>query len=139
MGSIGSVMRHCRNYFEIGYADDTFEISGGVLSHRALHGGYYAIAGSKFNDGVHAPDDALTDETFTGRVWLLNPPSRFVDLCRRIDEYEEKNPVGALQSESFGGYSYSRASDPSGGAATWQTAFKRELGDYQKLFSEVMC
>ena len=139
--TIGRVMRHCRNYFEAGYLDGDFTISSGALVHPALSDGrYIAITGSAFNDGVHKIGaDTLIDESFNGRVWVLSPPAAFVDLCAQIAEYDTKNPAGALQSESFGNYSYTRAGDSAtGGTATWQTAFARQLLDYQRLTSEVM-
>ena len=122
--SMGSVMRHCRNYFEEGSYDGEIVIEGGQLITPALaHGRYIAIRGSAWNDGVHQVGDELTDETFTGRVWVLSPPAAFV----------------ALQSESFGSYSYSRGSAGNvTGAAGWQGAFAGRLNDYQRLMSEVM-
>lgn len=138
--SMGSVMRHCRNYFEAGSYDGEITIEGGQLITPALaHGRYIAIRGSVWNDGVHQVGDALTDETFTGRVWVLSPPAAFVALAEEISAYDDKNPVGALQSESFGSYSYSRgnAGDVTG-AAGWQGAFAGRLNDYQRLTSEVM-
>lgn len=139
--TIGSVMRHCRNYFEAGYLDGEFDIvNGELLSPAFSDGRFIAIQGSAFNDGVHRQGDGrMIDESFEGRVWVLSPPADFVQLCREIAEYDEKNPAGALQSESFGNYSYTRAGDSStGGAATWQSAFQRRLAMYQKLTSEVM-
>ena len=63
----------------------------------------------------------------------------FVALVEEISAYDDKNPVGALQSESFGSYSYSRDSAGSvPGAAGWQGAFAGRLNDYQRLTSEVM-
>lgn len=141
--SMGSVMRHCRNYFEAGSYDGEIVIEGGQLITPALaHGRYIAIRGSAYNDGVHQVGDELTDETFTGRVWVLSPPAAFVALVEEISAYDDKNPIGALQSESFGSYSYSRGSAGSAGnvagAAGWQGAFAGRLNDYQRLTSEVM-
>lgn len=138
--SMGSVMRHCRNYFEAGSYDGEIVIEGGQLITPALaHGRYIAIRGSAYNDGVHQVGDELTDEAFTGRVWVLSPPAAFVELAEEISAYDDKNPVGALQSESFGSYSYSRGSAGSvTGAAGWQGAFSGRLNDYQRLTSEVM-
>ena len=138
--SMGSVMRHCRNYFEAGSYDGEITIAGGQLITPALaHGRYIAILGSAYNDGGHQVGDELTDETFTGRVWVLSPPAAFVELVEEISAYDDKNPVGALQSESFGSYSYSRGSAGSvPGAAGWQGAFAGRLNDYQRLTSEVM-
>ena len=139
--TIGSVMRHCRNYFERGYMDGDFVIQGGGMVSPALADGrYIAISGSAGNDGVHLLGaDVLTDEAFTGRVWLLSPPAVFVELCAEITEYDRKNPTGAYLSESFGTYSYQRAQNTQGQAATWQSAFAARLRDFQMLRSEVMC
>lgn len=138
--SMGSVMRHCRNYFEAGSYDGEITIEGGQLVTPALaHGRYIAIRGSAWNDGVHQVGDALTDEVFIGRVWVLSPPAAFVALAEEISAYDDKNPIGALQSESFGSYSYSRGSAGNvTGAAGWQGAFAGRLNDYQRLTSEVM-
>ncbi len=138
--TIGSVMRHCRNYFERGLYEGAFTIQGGALVSPALSDGrYVAISGSAYNDGVHQTGtDTLTDENFTGRVWLLSPPASFVSLSEEIAAWDEKNPTGAYTSESFGNYSYTRASDGQGGAITWQSAFASRLRDYQMLTSEVM-
>lgn len=138
--TVGSVMRHCRNYFERGLFDGDFTIQGGALVSPALADGrYIAISGSAYNDGVHKVGaDTLTDESFTGRVWLLSPPASFIALAGEIAEWDEKNPTSAYTSESFGNYSYTRASDGQGGAATWQSIFASRLRDYQLLSSEVM-
>lgn len=139
--SIGSVMRHCRNYFQRGYIDGEFHIVDGALEFPALADGrYIAISGSALNDGVHHIGDAadkLQDETFIGRVWMLYPPASFLDLCAEISEYDDKNPAGAYVSESFGEYSYSRGTKD-GVAGDWQTAFFGRLTAYQLLRSEVM-
>lgn len=138
--TIGSVMRHCRNYFERSYIDGKCTIESGALVSPALADGrYIAIKGSAYNDGVHQIGvDALTDEVFTGRVWLLSPPASFVGLAEEIAEYDRKNPAGAYLSESFGAYSYQRAANTQGQAASWQTAFADRLRGYQLLQSEVM-
>ena len=138
--SMGSVMRHCRNYFEAGSYDGEIVIAGGQLVTPALaHGRYIAIRGSAYNEGVHQVGDELTDETFTGRVWVLYPPADFVALAEESSAYDDKNPIGALQSESVGSYSYSRGSAGNvTGAAGWQGAFAGRLNDYQRLTSEVM-
>lgn len=137
--TIGSVMRHCRNYFETGVFDGDITISGGKLIAPALPDGrYIAIKGSMSNDGVHLlGNDDLQDEVFNGRVWALTPPASFVALCAEIAEYDGKNPAGALQSETFGEYSYTRASGQNGDS-TWKGAFASQLADYQHLTSEVM-
>lgn len=141
--SVAAVMRHVRNFFERGWIDGPLTISGGVLPVPA-DAPYIAITGSAYNDGVHrmaSPVEAekpLTDESFSGRVWLLYPPADFLELCGDASAFDEKNPVGALKSESFGEYSYTRASaGGSGGMPTWQSALALRLQDYKRMFTEV--
>ena len=80
--------------------------------------------------------DNHPNETFDGCIWLLYPPRDFLALCEQIAEFETKTPVGALQSESLEGYSYSRASGKNG-LLTWQEAFASRLRPYRRMFSEV--
>lgn len=138
--TIGSVMRHCRNYFERGYIDGQITIENGALSSPSLPDGrYIAVSGSAYNDGVYRLGaDAMTDETFTGRVWLLSPPASFVALAQEIAAWDAQNPSGAYTSENFGNYSYTKAGDGAGGVATWQSVFAARLRAYQLLTSEVM-
>lgn len=138
--SIGSVMRHCRNYFERGYYDGECVVTNGALVTPALADGrYIAISGSVYNDGVYKlGTDVLTEETFTGRVWLLSPPASFIALYDEIAEYDVKNPAGAYLSETFGEYSYQRSANTQGVTSSWQSAFAARLADYQLLRSEVM-
>lgn len=135
--SIAAVMRHVRNYFERGFIDGEFTVSGGVLTPMP-RAPYVAISGSVWHDGVFRVDQLreTPEETFTGRVWALHPPDDFVQLCEEIAAYDEKNPAGALQSESFGEYSYTRASGQSG-VIGWQGVFAQRLTPYRRMFTEV--
>ena len=60
-----------------------------------------------------------------------------IDLASEIEMWQEKNgeaSVGIYQSESFGGYSYTRATDTkTGGIVTWETVFRSRLNPYRKL------
>lgn len=143
--SIAAVMRHCRNYFETGYIDGTFRITGNVLP-DVLGARFVCISGSNMHDGVwEVADgfltgrsvDGLRDEEFYGRVWLLAPPVDFLEAVKAMREYEEKNPVSALASETFGGYSRTWAT---GGKASERSAtavFRDSLAPYIRMFTEV--
>lgn len=79
-------------------------------------GQYYRIVGSVFNDGVHRSDDILKDEgEFDGAVWLMRIPKELVDLSEEMEAWIEKyggveSPnMSPYSSESFGGYTYSKA------------------------------
>lgn len=146
--SVGQVMRSINNFFESGYRATTYSITGGAIGPNDLlsPGMWIAIEGSAFHDGVYqlgaggvltgAPPQAV-DETFYGKVWFLRPPSGFLSLCETIAEFDEKTPVGGYQSESFGQYSYSRATDKNGAALTWESVYNQQLAPYRRMFSEV--
>lgn len=145
--SVAAVMRHCRNFFEVGYIDGTFCITGNALSDVGDGVHWVYISGSMMHDGVWEicngyligkSVEGLENEEFDGRVWLLAPPVDFLETCKSIALYEEKNPVGALQSESFGEYSYTRQSlSGTNGLTGWQAAFGGQLATYRRPFTEV--
>ena len=118
-----------------------FVIEGGALSLPFLQEGqYYRIVGSVFNAGIHRyPDDALTDEAFTGEIRPMRVPPAFLALAEEIARWQARYGAAAespYRSESFAGYSYSRAGglDANGaGAAAWQNAFRSRLDPYRKL------
>lgn len=142
------VMRECRNFFETGYLKTTFLIEGGAISPSELFrpGLYIAIEDSFYHNGVFRVGEGgvlegvpagVFDETFTGRVYFLHPPSGFLSLCEEIAAFVEKTPKGAYQSESFGAYAYTRASGKNGGVLTWQEQFSEPLNEYRRMFTEV--
>ena len=139
--TVEDVMRECRNFFEKAHYDGEFTIHGGMLDlpETLPDGAYIAINGSAFHDGVHRIGDAMDipDETFTGRVWILHPPKSFLEICKEINEYDQKNPVGAFQSETFGEYQYTRSGVQTG-LKSWQSAMSQRLNPYRKMFTEVL-
>ena len=100
---------------------------------------YFRIVGSVFNDGVYQNTDLLEliDESFTGAIWLMAIPKDVVDLATEIDVWITKynDTVNSpFQSESFGGYSYSKANGSSGSAnPTWQSVFANQLNRWRKI------
>ena len=136
------VLMHLKNWFLVpgGIHEGTYTIEdGGITLPFLANGQYFRICGSVFNDGLYqyVPDLKLTDETFDGTVWALAIPKAVLDLATEIESWQKKNgdaSVSPYQSESFGGYSYSKATDSaSGGAVTWQTAFRSRMNNYRKL------
>lgn len=127
-----------RNYFETKKRFGTFTISGGSISPSDFlqDGQYFRIVGSVFNDGVHRhPAHDLTDETFDGAVWAMAVPPAVVELLQKIQEFESAtaNAPTAYTSESFGGYSYTKATDEDGVPIGWQKAFASRLSKWRKL------
>lgn len=145
--ALSAVMGTCRNWFVRTTRTGDFVITGGVLTGAEgllMPGQYYRIVGSVFNDAVHryggygVADETLTDEAFTGRVNALAPPPDFLQLAAEIADWQEKYGAMAsspLVSESFGGYSYQKASGVTadGGAGGWQAHFGARLARYRKL------
>lgn len=135
------VLRHLNNWFLVDIHEGTFTVENGSITLPFLQTNqYFRICGSVFNDGLHLyPAVDLTDEIFTGMVWALAVPKAVVTLSIDIAAWEEKNGEAVLSpytSESFGGYSYTKASvgnaDTSAGTG-WQGAFKSRLNDWRKL------
>ena len=135
------VLMHLKNWFLVpgGIHEGTYTIEdGGITLPFLANGQYFRICGSVFNDGLHQyPASDLKAETFEGTVWALAVPQAVIDLATEIEAWQKKNgdaSVSPYQSESFGGYSYSKATDSaSGGAVTWQSAFSSRLNAWRKL------
>ena len=135
------VLMNIRRWFPVegGIHSGTFTIKdGGITLPFLANGQYFRICGSVFNDGLHQYNVLdLTDETFTGTIWALAIPKAVIDLSKEIEKWQEKNGeavASPYSSESFGGYSYSKETDAeTGGAVTWQSAFKQQLSAWRKI------
>lgn len=133
-----TVLTHLKNWFVVNVYERTYKIENGTMELSFLkEGQYYRICGSIFNDGLHKyGDNDLQDETFTGTVWALAIPKAVVELASDIEAWQTKNGEAAqspFSSESFGGYSYTKATDSTtGGSVTWQTAFRGQLNPWRK-------
>ena len=144
MSMIGQVCAECKNYFiqDSDIHTSNYIVQGGSISPVSFlkAGQYYRIIGSALNDGVykHGTDDLrLADEEFYGSVWAMRVPKEFADLVSEIATWETANASalsGPYQSESFGGYSYSKGTSSSGGAWTWRDQFKNRLNAFRRLF-----
>ena len=134
-----------KNYFlrdreaDIHYG--SYTISGGsIVLPFLLAGQYFRIVGSALNDGVYEyPAVGLTDETFAGAVWAMAVPPTVIALADDIEAWNAKNAdalASPYTSESFGGYSYTKASGASssgGGAYSWKDQFASRLAKYRRL------
>jgi hypothetical protein len=138
-----AVLIHLKNWFVVPYGvhEGIYTINNNTLELPFLQNGqYYRICGSVFNDGLHKYGDIadkLHDETFTGTVWALAIPKAVVEMAAKIEEWQTKNEesvTSPFTSESFGGYSYTKATDTATGAqATWETVFRSQLNPYRQL------
>lgn len=133
-----TVLQHLNNWFLVpdGVHAGEFTVQDGQLTLPFLQTGqYFRVVGSVFNDGLHRyPATDLTDEAFTGSVWALAVPNAVIELAGEIDAWQTKNgEPGPFTSESFGGYSYSKATNASGMAVGWQDVFKSRLNDWRRI------
>ena len=123
-----------------------FIISGGQLdiADQIKMNQYYRIRGSVFNDGVYLHDgnENLEEETFDGTVNLMAVPKEFLDLVDEIKAWQAKyggvdsQAMSPYNSESFGGYSYTKSSGNSSADASqtsWQGAFRSRLNKWRKI------
>ena len=142
------------NYFEYERHEGTFDIIGCAIELPFLADGQrFRIQGSALNDGIYTyrtggmiydadgeNDVQLQAEHFTGAVTAMAVPKAVLDLAREINDWQVKN-ADALNSpytsESFGGYSYTKAtsSNASGvsGTLSWRDVFGKRLNAYRKI------
>lgn len=113
-----------------------FEIKGGLLQSPfdLKEGQYFRICGSTFNDGIYRYGrNKLVDEEFHGAIWCMKVPRDFIELVEEIETFVSKNDeTSTFLSESFGGYSYSKASK-NGMPLTWRDVFRNRLNRYRKI------
>lgn len=138
-----------RNWFDrdLPKINGEFQVQNGSISGDIdlKVGQYFRIIGSVFNDGVHIYpyDESLVDEDFVGSIWAMAVPPSVIALAGEIEAWQNKYGgvdsvlMSPFQSESFGGYSYSKSGGGSGdgtsSAGTWQGAFSARLNRWRKL------
>ena len=141
--------KELNNWFDKDRIFGEFKIEDGELAGMADHlqdGQYFRIVGSVFNDGVHQyPAVNLEDEEFDGAVWVMAVPPSVIALANEIQAWQDKyggvdgQAMSPYQSESFGGYSYTKKSGAGsyGGSgsdsSTWQGAFVSQLNKYRRI------
>lgn len=131
-----NVLAYLHDYFErTTLPKQEWTITDGALDvPGALSGQYVRIIGSILNDGVYQyPLTGLTDETFTGTVQLLAIPKTVLALVDEIHAWVKKNQPTSYTSESFAGYTYSKATNADGLAAGWQDVFRAQLAPWRKM------
>ena len=142
------ICQYLKNWFNRGQKQlfGEFTIQDNQLNISDIQTGqYYRIVGSVFNDGVHKKgSETLINETFNGSIWLMAVPQDVVALANEIADWQSKygttesENMSPFQSESFGGYSYSKSSGGSASATsssvpTWQAVYADQLRRYKKL------
>lgn len=147
------VCNFIHNYFEVAQISGEFQIANGAidLDDFLRFGQRFRIVGSSLNDGIYTyrmdgvyNDDnteltALDDETFIGVIYAMSIPRNVMQIVDDIKTWVEKNKDALdspYTSESFGGYSYTKASGSgsnAGGALGWQDLFRSKLNAYRKI------
>ena len=128
-----------RNYFVVKIHEGRFTINGGKIAPIDFikENQYFRIVGSVFNDGVYqnTADLKLADEVFSGAVWSMAVPPSVIDLAEDIKKYNESDEArpSAYTSESFGGYSYSKATDANGAPMGWKKVFASRLNKDRRI------
>lgn len=145
---LSEICQELRNWFDRDQPrmHGSFEIKGGRIIDVDFveviqPNQYFRIVGSVFNDGVYKYDDhlELVDELFVGAIWLMAIPRDVITLNEEIDSWlaQYGNEVNSpFSSESFGGYSYTKASrNGDGGTSnpTWQSVFASKLNKWRKI------
>ena len=131
--TVGEMCASLRNYFALDPISGEFTITDSDSTVPGLvRGQYFRIDGSVFNDGVHRYGEISMngDETFTGTITPMAVPPAFEAVAADIEEWKQKNAEvinSPFQSESFGGYSYTK------GSASWQGVFAKRLNRWRKI------
>ncbi len=138
------VLRYLNNRFDAdangrpyGSVSGRIAISDGALDACGLLAGqWYWVEGSILNDGLHQhPAADLSDEEFDGRIVFLAVPKAVCAIAEEARAWCADNAAviqSPLQSESFGGYSYTKA-QASGSQAAWQAQFGARLRPWRKI------
>lgn len=149
-----TICKEINNWFDTEKIIGDFQITDGkfaptkcgqYFADHAKEGQYIRIVGSTFNDGVYKYDAdlSLQDEEYHGAVWLMAVPPAVIELADEVEAWQAKyggvdsENMSPYNSESFGGYSYSKSgggsADGTSGSGTWQGVFANRLKQYRKV------
>lgn len=133
---IDAICASLRNYFVVEIVDGEYTVTdGGITLPFLAAGQFFRVVGSVFCDGVYRCGDKLpADETFDGAIWAMAIPPALEAIAAEIEEWKAKNAdvlASPYQSESFGGYSYSKGTGSD--SASWQGAFASRLNRWRKI------
>lgn len=140
------VCGYLNNYFDVKRYSGLIKIEDGVVycDNKQIsinEGQHFALLRKNFVTGVYVyGTDTLDNKEFNGMVWIMDVPSNVLAIVDEISAWQEKYGsldsanMGPFQSESFGGYTYSKGSSSNGSSSlSWQDAFKSRLGQYKKV------
>ena len=139
--SLYELLMYLRNFFP----GEKWQFFGEDITEKRLllpgleNGDYYLIEGSRRNNGIHVYGNSdLRNETYSGIVTELCIPTELLILLDEINAWQEKHAEALqspYQSESFGGYSYTKASESggTGESMSWKTVFAPRLRIWRKI------
>lgn len=135
------VLESIYNWFDVNRVRDEFTVHDGTISVPDIQDGqFFRVVGSVFNDGLYRhPAHDLTDEVFTGEVWIMAVPNEIIDIAEEVERWNAKygDAVNSpYQSESFGGYSYTKSQASYNGTSVpmdWRSVFKTRLNRWRKM------
>lgn len=129
---IEQLMIACNNFFPHKAMCGTWDTDNLIQAAQIPAQAYFKIWGSLYNDGIYQNTEALqlTAETFDGVITILAPPKAFCELAEKIADYNSKHTPNGYTSESFGGYSYNKATAD---ADSWQAVYAKELKRWRKI------
>lgn len=147
---LNEICGHLHNFFDrrddgeyIDRTAGTFTILNGLispLSSSLIAGQYIRIVGSLLNDGIYLlPSNftisSLVNETFTGAIFglAISSDRDFMSIVSEITAYVAANPATGFVSESFGGWSGTRATGANGAVLPWQIVYEKRLNRWRKM------
>lgn len=133
---IDEICASLHNYFAVDIVPGEYTVNDGEITLPFLAAGqFFRVVGSVFCDGVYRCGDKLpADETFDGAIWAMAIPPALEAIAAEIEEWKQKNAEvinSPYQSESFGGYSYSKGTGSD--SVSWQGVFAKRLNRWRKL------
>lgn len=142
------ICAYLKNYFETERRIGEIKITDGAITCDgepvALNDGqHFALFRDNFALGVYKAGEDIADKTFQGAVWPMDPPAAILEAAKWAEDWEAENggatatANGPFQSESFGGYSYTKATGGStgsiGSSVFDQAQLKAMLAPYKKI------
>lgn len=140
-------MAKCKNYFYKFKENGTYEIKANkILNVKGTYlvGQYIRILNSVLNDGVYQIKKVdvdgivlstdLADEIFKGTICGLAVPNSFLNVVKKITEYDATHKSTDIISESVTGYSCTKATNSEGNVATGYDIYIKDLRSYRRMF-----
>lgn len=141
---MNDILKYLNNFFYKAIEKGNFKITNNsiIVKGKYVQGQYIRVEGSATSDYVYkiisVNGNVITvtganSEEFEGTISSLAVPKSLIDLIPQIEKFKLDNKPSAIQSESFGNYSYSKSTNKSGNTSSWKEAFANELNPYRKM------